>query len=215
MSFKGEVEALCLGGCEAFTAEVWSFINGQKSEDLRLSVKFRELNMVLCPQCHKPFYVDAPYVYFDPRLEILAFVFPESYKDKEQFWRDKMAEDFRAFRENLKDLPLDIEPELFFGTEGLAVLLEGEEYRGEEREVMEFMAKDMGLSLYEVSPLFARRQGVPATLPYAGPSASRESVLAGLEKIVSANDRLTAYVDYLKSLRAPGAVLPPASTTKR
>lgn len=215
MSFKGEIEAKCPAGCEPFTAEVWSFVNGQTSDDLRLSVMFRELNMVLCPQCHKPFYADAPYVYFDPRLEILAFVFPESYKENERFWRDKMAEDFSVFRANLKDLPLDIEPELFFGTEGLAILLEGEEYRGEEREVMEFIAKDLGLSLYEVSPLYARRQGVPATLPYAGPSATRQSVLSGLEKIVETNDRLTAYVDYLKSFRASGAVLPPASSTKR
>jgi hypothetical protein len=215
MSFKGEIEAQCPDGCEPFTTDVWSFINGEKRDDLRLAVMFRECNMILCPQCQKPFFAQAPFVYLDSRLELLAFVFPESYKDKEDYWRKKMKDDFGVFRANLKELPLDIEPELFFGVEGLAALLEGEEYRGEEREVMEFVARDLKLSLYEVSPLYARRQGIPATLPYSGKSATRENVIDGLERVVAANDRLTAFADYLGSFRSSGAALPPASTAKR
>lgn len=215
MSFKGEVEATCPKGCEPFTTEVWSFIRGDQSQELRLAVLFRELNMILCPACQAVFFAPAPYVYFEPPLELLAFVFPESYKEKEAYWRDKMHEDFEVFKKNLgAEVSLDVEPEIFFGTEGLALLLENEDYRGEEREVMEFVAKDLGLSLYRVSPVFAREKNLPSALPYQGDKADRVSVIAGLESLLGANDRLTAYQTYLDMLKVGAGALPPASRNK-
>jgi hypothetical protein len=218
MSFKGEIEAKCpTESCIPFETEVWSFVRGDSDEDLRLTILARELNLILCPTCQVPFFPDAPYVYYESRLEVLAFVFPESYKDKEAYWRDKMHSDFVQFKTGLGEkVSADLEPEIFFGVEGLAALLEREDYRGEEREVMEVFAKDLGLSIYRVSPRFAREHGVPPALPYAGPAqASRASVIAGLEKLVAANDRLTAYSSYLAELSAaPNAGLPPASRVK-
>src|SRR5271170_1359995 len=101
MSFKGAVEAQCPNGCESFTAEIWSFIRGDAQPELRLLVMFRECNLLLCPECNKPFFPDAPYIYFDPTAELLAFVFPESYRDKEKYWRDKMAGDFTVVSDKL------------------------------------------------------------------------------------------------------------------
>ncbi len=212
MSIKGEIEAKCPDGCEPFTADVYSFIRGDKSPDLRLAVLFRECNMLLCPGCEKPFFPDAPYVYHDPGDELVAFVFPESYREKEAYWRSKMAEDFAEMQKALGGkVPLS-EPEIFFGNDDLACLLESEDYRAEETEVMEAVAQELGLSLYRVSPLYARRAAVPRTLPFSGKSASRASVVAGLEKVLAANERLTAYADYLARLRAdPRAALPPAA----
>ncbi|MEK7857938.1 MAG: CpXC domain-containing protein [Elusimicrobiota bacterium] len=215
MSFKGEIEAKCPKGCEAFTAEVWSFIRGDQSQDLRLAVMFRECNMILCPGCQAAFFAPAPYVYFESQLELLAFVFPESYKEKEAYWRDKMHEDFEVFKTSLgAEVSLDVEPEIFFGTEGLALLLENEDYRGEEREVMEFVAKELGLSLYRVSPVYAREKNLPSALPFEGGAADRASVIAGLKKLLAANDRLTAYQAYLDMFAAGKAPLPPASKIK-
>lgn len=215
MSFKGEVEVRCPNGCEPFSAEVWSFIDGRKDDDLRLAVMFGECNMVLCPQCRRPFFADSPFVYLDARLELLAFVFPEPYKENEEHWRRKMHEDFAAMRAGLKELPLSIEPEIFFGPQGLATLLDNEEYRAEEREVMECLAKELRISLYEVSPGYARRHGIPSCLPYLGASVTPQGIIDGLEKIVAANDRLTAFGDYLKSFRAADTGLPPAAASKR
>jgi len=214
MSIKGEIEAKCPKGCEPFTADVYSFIRGDKSPELRLAVLFRECNMLLCPECEKPFFPDAPYVYHDPTDELVAFVFPEAYRDKEAFWRGKMAADFAEMQKVLgSKLPLS-EPEIFFGNDDLACLLESEDYRAEETEVMEAVAQELGLALYRVSPLYARRQGIPRTLPFTGKSASSTSVVAGLEKVLAVNDRLTAYAAYLSKLRegAPAA-LPPASVS--
>ena len=55
---------------------------------------------------------------------------------------------------------------------------------------------------------------MPRTLPYApkkkGEPATEQTVVAGLEKIVAANDRLGEYAVYLKKLKtAASAFLPP------
>lgn len=210
MSFKGRIEARCPDGCEPFGTEVWSFVNGSQSEDLRQAVLFRELNLLLCPHCERPFFPEATYVYYEPDLELLAFVMPESYREKEGYWRGKMHEDFLSYREVLKDLPVNLEPEVFFGSDGLADLLEKEDYGREEREVMEAVAAELGLSVYRVSPHHARLESIPDALPYAGASPTRDSVIAGLERLLAANDRLTAYDDFLKHFKAAKSELPPA-----
>lgn len=220
MSFKGEIEAKCPKGCEPFAAEVWSFIRGDRSVELRDAILARECNLILCPQCNGAFIPEEPYVYFEPQRELLGFVFPESYRAKSEFWREKMRADFALMKKSLgTELSLDVEPELFFGIEELAVLLEKEDWNGEEREVMEFIARDLGLELYQVSPRYARENQVPAALPFApgapGGPATPQSVIAGLEKLVAANDRLTAFSGFLAKLRAQKAPeLPPASQVK-
>ena len=206
MSFKGQIEAKCPAGCEPFTTEVWSFVNGSQSEDLRNAVLFRELNLIICPHCEKPFLPETTYVYYEPAQELLAFVMPESYRAEEQRWRGKMHEDFVAYRKALKDLPVTVEPEVFFGVEGLAELLEKLDYGGEEREVMEAVAGELGLSIYRVSPHYARANSIPDALPFEGKTATAASVRSGLEKLLAANDRLSAYADFLKTFKE----LPPA-----
>jgi len=126
-----------------------------------------------------------------------------------------MAEDFVDFKKALGDkLPLNLEPEICFGPEHLATLLSEDDYRSEEVEVMEAVAQELGLSLYHVRPGFARRIGIPASLPYApakkGEGVTRANLIAGLERLLAANDCLTAYQSYLSGLRAAAcAELPP------
>ncbi|MDX6770213.1 MAG: CpXC domain-containing protein [Elusimicrobiota bacterium] len=211
MSFMGKIETRCPHGCEPFTTPVWSFVNAVKSPELRDTIKALELNLLLCPGCGKAFPPEATWIYYEPALEILAFVFPESYKSDEAKWRGKMEEDYAVLRESLGgDLPVSAPPELFFGQQGLADLLEFEDFRTDERDVMEHYAADLGLSLYKASPAWAREHGAPRDLPYKGAAATRESVIAGIKDLLAANDRLTAWEDYRKTLEAdPAATLPP------
>lgn len=211
MSFHGEIETRCPDGCEPFTTPVWSFVNGGADPELRETIKALELNLLLCPGCGKAFLPEATWIYHEPALEILAVVFPEAYKADEPKWRGKMEEDFAALREMLDfDLPLTRPPEVFFGPQGLADLLEFEDFRGEEREVMEHYARELGLSLYQASPAWAREQGAPSVVPFKGEAATRQSVAAGIKDLLAANDRLTAWGDYLAVLEAdPAAALPP------
>jgi hypothetical protein len=48
-------------------------------------------------------------------------------------------------------------------------------------------------------------------LPYAPGEFNRASLISGLEKLLAANDRLTAYQSYLSAVRsAADGALPPA-----
>jgi hypothetical protein len=215
MSIKGRIEAKCPNGCEPFDAEVYSFVRGDTDEALRLQIKARELNLLICDGCEKPFFPELPYIYFDPSAELLAFVFPESFRAKEQFWRDKMHADFELMRQALAaDFPLSVVPSIFFGEEGLAELLDFEDFRGEETEVMEWIARDFGLSIYKVSPRYARENDCPGSLPYEGKNPSRASVIKSLEKVLAANDRLEAFARFLAKFKTSKDGVPPTSTVR-
>ena len=211
MSFQGTIEANCPSCTDGFEAPIWSFVHGGKDEILRDQAKAMECNLLLCPSCGAAFVPEAAWIYYEPADEILAFVFPLSYRAEEAKWRDKMKADFAAMRGALGDrLPIGHEPEVFFGPDGLARLLEFEDWRRDERDVMAFLAKDLGLSLYKASPAWARSLGAPSWFPYAGKAPTRDSVIAGIKKIVAANDRLTAWSDSLAQLEK-AAGLPPAA----
>lgn len=211
MSFQGTIEANCPNCTDGFDAPIWSFVHGGKDVILRDQAKAMECNLLLCPSCGAAFLPEAPWIYYEPADEILAFVFPLTFKSEEAKWREKMSADFAAMRGALGDhLPVGHEPEVFFGPEGLAQLLEFEDWRRDERDVMAFFAKDLKLAVYKASPAWAREHGAPSWLPYEGKSATRDSVSAGIKKIIAANDRLTAWSDYLKTLeKDPAAPLPP------
>lgn len=213
MSFKGNIEAKCPKGCEPFETEVWSFIRGDSSPELRDAVLWQECNLLLCPECGAAFFPEASFVYFEPAAGLLAFVFPESYREKEQYWRGKMKEDFVTMRDSIGgELKLVNEPEIFFGQQDIADVLEKEDFQGEEREVMEAVAGELGLAVYRVSAAHARQEDLPRSLPYAGKTATRASVIAGLEKLLAANDRLEQYRAYLDRLKADASAgLPPAA----
>ena len=220
MSFKGVIEARCPNGCEVFEVEVWSFIHGDRSPELREAVAAKECNLLICPACGAAFFADAPYIYFEAAADILFFVFPESFQAEESRWRRKMAEDFKSLKQALGDkLPLDLEPEICFGPERLGDLLNEDTYRAEEVEVMEAVAQELGLSLYHVRPGFARRQGIPASLPCVranNGSVTRADLIAGLERLLAANGRLTAFQSYLDGLRiAADSALPPPREEER
>ena len=213
MSFQGTIEATCPGCTDGFEAPIWSFVHGGKDEALRDQAKAMECNLLLCPSCGAAVVPEAAWIYYEPSDEILAFVFPMSYKAEEGKWRDKMKADFAAMRDALGDhLPVGHEPEVFFGPEGLAQLLEFEDWRRDERDVMEFFAKDLKLSVYHASPAWARENGAPSRLPYKGKTPNRASVIEGIKILVAANDRMTPWVDYLAKLeKDSAAALPPAA----
>ncbi|HVA66447.1 MAG TPA: CpXC domain-containing protein [Elusimicrobiota bacterium] len=219
MAFKGLIEAVCPQGCESFETEVWSFVRGDKDAELRETLIAQELNLLLCPQCGAAFFPEAPVVYLDSAAELLAFVFPPSYRERESYWREKMASDFAAMRKALGEGALaDMEPRIFFSFEDLSLLLEQDDYLDEEREVMEFFARDLGLSLYRVSPACARERRVPRSLPYVpGPAgATLESVSAGLEKLLRANASLESYRAYSEMIgKGLEKKLPPAAARGR
>ncbi len=217
MSFQGTIEVDCPKCTDGFEAPIWTFVHGGKDENLRDQAKASECNLLLCPSCGEAFLPQAAWIYYEPENEILAFVFPESYRAEEKMWRDKMSADFAAMRGVLGDaLPVDHEPEVFFGPDGLAQLLDFEDWRRDERDVMAYFAQDLGLSVYKASAAWARENGAPAWFPHSGKTVSRASIVEGVKKVLAANDKLTAWSDYLEKLeKDPKASVPPAAKAQK
>ena len=88
MSFQGTIEANCPSCTDGFEAPIWSFVHGGKDSVLRDQAKAMECNLLLCPSCGAAFVPEAAWIYYEPGNEILAFVFPLSYKAEEAKWRD-------------------------------------------------------------------------------------------------------------------------------
>lgn len=216
MSFQGEIEARCTACKEVFEAPVWSFVHGGTDVSLRDQIKARELNLLLCAHCNEAFMPEVSWIYYEPDAELLAFVFPEAWKAEEAKWREKMGADFAQMKDTLGGkLPLDYEPEIFFGQDGLGALLEREDWRIDERDVMVEYAKELGLEVYRAGPRWARAHAAPSEFPYRG-KLGRESLIAGMKELLKANDRLTAWADFLaKFEKDPKAPLPPAAAKKK
>ncbi len=212
MSFQDEIETRCAACAESFEAPVWSLIAGD-DETLRNQIKARECNLLLCPHCGEAVMPDSPWIYYEPAAEILAFVFPESWSGDGARWRERLDGDLAKMRSALGErLPADLEPEVFFGQEGLGALLEAQDWRADERDVMAYYAKDLGLSVLKVRPSWARARRVPSELPFRGSAPTREALIAGLRELVAANDRLTAWSEFLAAYeKDAGAGVPPAA----
>jgi phage FluMu protein Com len=86
MSLQGAIEARCPSCTELFEAAIWSFVHGGTDIALRDQIKARECNLLLCAHCGKAFMPDVSWIYYEPSAEILAFIFPESWKDEAEKW---------------------------------------------------------------------------------------------------------------------------------
>lgn len=216
MSVKGSIETKCPGGCESFEVEVWSIINGDQSPALREAALACECNLLICPGCEKPFFPQESFVYFEAEAELLAVVLPESFRGQEEDYRKKLVEDSKHLRK-VPGFLADAEPRIFVGPEGLAELLSGEDCRREEGEVMRHFAEKLGLEIYHVSPKAAREKGLPPVLPFAPKKgmSKRAGLVAGLGRLLKANDALTSYKGLLEDLLARPDQPPPPERTGR
>jgi CpXC motif protein len=219
MSFQGTVEVNCPSCTDGFDAPVWSFVHGGTDAAMRDSIKARECNLLLCPSCGAAFMPEVSWIYYEPDAELMAFVFPEKWKGEEATWREKMKADFAQMKTVIGDrLPSDMEPLVFFGQEELGELLDKEDWRIDERDVMLEYAKQLGLSVYRASPAWARANGAPAEFPYKGKGApTRESLIAGMKDLIKANDALTGWSDFLGRFEKDkdAAIPPPAKAKKK
>lgn len=220
MSIKGLMEAECPGCGESEQIEFWSFVRGDADEALKDALLAGELNLMLCEHCGRAFFPEATVVYFDRKADLLAFVFPESYRKEADRWRAKMHEDYRALRKALgSKLEIKSEPLLFFGLDDLRTILRGEEDIEDEVRITETLTGGLGLSLYPVDRAFARIRGLPWKLPFSrekkGGRISREKALRGVKALLGANSRLESYRRWLDHLGSSPSLPPREGKRKK
>ncbi len=205
MSFKGEIMARCPGECEPVEVEVWSFVRGDQDEPLRESLLAGDLNLLVCENCGRVFSPEATVVYFDPREEFLAFIFPEMYRSEEERWRAKMHDDFEELRGiDGTEGAFSCEPLLFFGMAEVSKQMNLDEGMEDEVRVAEHLCLNLDLALLPIDRAYARARALPRVLPYSsrrGKKAPvREDALDGLMCLLKANDRLEGFRRWLAHL---------------
>jgi hypothetical protein len=209
MSFMGKVQARCPGGCEPRDVEIWSFVNGGKDPELRDSLMAGDLNLISCEQCGNVYFPDAAVVYYDAPAELLAFVFPESYRTEEARWRKKMEEDYAQMQSALPERPVTLEPKIYFGMEALSNELHLDDAMADEVEIVQVLAQELKMAVYHVDRSFARSRNLPWLLPFPG-QASPTSLKEGLGMLLGKNDRLESYRRWQPVLGANSS-LPPGT----
>ena len=200
-SIKGEGSVNCPNGCEAFDAEYWTLVRGDKDVELKESLLGGELNLVSCPTCGEMFYHDRDIVYFDPPKELLVFVSPKAEKDKFDEVKKKMQKDFEFLRKNLSEMNISYSPFYLAGLEELKALLDYDEHCACQSEVIAAVAAQKGFKLAALQPSYARVKGYPLYIPVARDKYDAEHVKEAARAVLAENPALTLLAALLKDLQ--------------
>ena len=212
MSLKAQIEVQCPAGCEPFEGEVWSVLHAEQDPAAKDKLLAGELNLLMCPSCNRYFIHEQPLVYHDQPRELLAFIFPEYFKEEEERWRTKMREDYAELRRTAGTAAIDYEPVIYFGLESFRTYLEQEANLDDEVEIMRHLARSLKLGLYPVRPSYARSRNIPPLLPCeeAQGGDARLQLVQGLQKLLKENEFLASYQRCLSQLQTgQDAELPP------
>jgi len=203
MSTKGVFRVECPHCGESFDADFWTVVRGDRDHDVKELILSGEFDLLVCPKCEEMVQHEEPFLYIDPDKDILAFVMPESYQAEKDKWIARMQADYEPVKAALTTgQGLTGEPLYLFGLGQISALLEKDRDREEETEVMEFMAREDGLTLLPVKPAAARELDLPFSIPVRAGMTGRAAALSAAEGLYAKNDalpRLKKLVDFLKT----------------
>src|SRR5438552_3618111 len=94
MSNLVQIEMTCPACKIPNAVEVWSSLNVREDPELKELLLGGEVNMMECKACREVFYAEHFLLYHDPDSELLAFVYPQSYEEKQAEWEEKTRTDF-------------------------------------------------------------------------------------------------------------------------
>ncbi len=203
MATKGVFRVECPHCGEGFDADFWTVVRGDRDEDVKELILSGEFDILMCPKCEAMFQHEEPFLYIDPGKDILAFVMPESYREKKDEWIARMKKDYEPVRASLASHQgVTGEPLYLFGLAPLTLLLETDRDREEETEVMEFMAREDGLHLLAVKPSAARELDIPFAIPMPAGLEGRAAALRAAEALRARNDALPRLKKLIEALSA-------------
>ncbi len=195
MSLSKLEEIRCPCG-EVFEAELWNAINSSEDPELKDALLNGEINVVCCPACGEIFYAEHFLLYHDADSELLAFVYPSSFAPHASYWAGKMEDDFRrAMEEMTQETKITYKPILLFGLDSLVSLIHEDEEESDEVTILEYIAKDLELSLVHLHPALARPHQLLRVLPRLPrkKGALRDEVIDGLRRLLEYNKNLSRY----------------------
>ncbi|MBR3632616.1 MAG: hypothetical protein IKN49_06135 [Elusimicrobiaceae bacterium] len=161
-SIKLTENLCCPNGCETFEADRWTFVNVTQNPELKDAVLGGELNLFCCPQCQTFFHGDTDLIYLDEEARLLIFVFSEKNRDQQAQLVHKMQHDYLLLKDTLlKQINLDFGPMCVFGLEELKGVVQKEEERMDESQVIAAAAASLGMRVARLEPAWAREHNFP------------------------------------------------------
>lgn len=193
MSFLVTEPIDCPHCTDETNAEIWSIVNVQEDPELRDLLIGGELNMVSCEHCSKVFFAERFLIYHDSEAELMAFVYPFDHASERARWEEKTRLDFAQTQAaSSEERRITYAPLTLFGMDELLRVVEEDEERSIQADIADLVARQQGLRPVRLAPHVARAEKMPPVLPLAG-EASRASLIAGLDRLLAANDRLSLY----------------------
>jgi len=198
----------CPNGCEPFEAERWSFINVTQDPELKEAALGGELNLLCCEHCHTFFHCDADLIYLDEEAHLLIFVFAQENRSNKKELVAKMQQDYQLLKDNLfKQLNLDFGPMCVFGLEELKGVLEKEEQRNDESQVIAAAAAALGLKVARLVPEWARENNFPLYTA-AGVDETAKSFADSARKVLESGLKSPMLKHFAEVMQGDGAQAP-------
>jgi len=203
MSLTNFKEVQCECG-EKFTVELVNSINAEQTPQLKEKLLAGELNLTVCPKCHKLLYVEQFILYIELNKELIVFIYPKDYENDSEKWEKIMNQDFQKVQQDLKEEDkIKFSPIIIFGLEKLVELLNFEELQEEETEIVKYICQQYNLKTIELSCTQARKEHIPRIIPLLNSEnkTKTEQIIDGLEKIISFSPDLVCYKKFLEQLK--------------
>ena len=198
----------CPHGCGPFEAERWSFINVSQDPQLKEAVLGGELNLLRCEQCHHFFYSEGDLIYLDEDAQLLIFVFARCSRAKQKELTAKMQRDYQLLKESLlQKIHLDFGPICVFGPEELKDVIEKEDQRNDESQVIAAAAAALGLQVARLVPQWARENNFPLYVP-AGADETAKSFAGSARKVLESGLKSPLLKHFAEKMKGDGASAP-------
>jgi hypothetical protein len=205
MSLSTVEEIRCACG-EVFEAEIYQSVSTTQNPELKEAILAGEFNLVPCPACRQVLYIEHFLLYHDASQELLAFVYPKDFEQRNEEIQVGIAKDFTQLQATLAPKEqFKYKPFFIYGLDQLCTLVRLEEEIGMEAEVVEALCPHLGLSCRWLHRDSARRKNLLPLLPLDPTTKVQDkdfklSLLMGLGKILECNDHLVHYKDLLRRI---------------
>ena len=188
-SIKGEGSVNCPHCEESFDAEFWTLIRGDVDQELKDSLIGGELNLVSCPSCGNFFYHERTIIYFDPTIELLAFVWGGREEDFENH-KAQMQKDFELLKNNLTSLNIDYQPFYLKSLAELKAMIEYEDFTRTQSEVIATLAAENNFKVIALKPSVARVSGFPFYAPIYKEEYTLDNFIKAAAELLKQNSAL-------------------------
>ena len=199
---------VCPNGSESFEADCWSLVNVSQDPQLKDAVLGGELNLFCCPHCHSFFHGETDLIYIDEEACLLVFVFQEKDRKHQKEMLAKMQQDYVVLKDTLlKPLNLDFGPMCVFGLEELKEVVEKEEKRTDESQVIAAAAAALGLKVARLEPQWAREHNFPLYTA-AGADETAKSFADSARKVLQEGLKSHLLKHFAEQMQGEGAQAP-------